>query len=143
MKRAKFTLNHLFYPEISVTSNPEFDPKAKESPTEPTIQMLLHKTDENQYQLGLRLNLDGEISADRYTISAFGVANFTVDSDIDEDQQARLITQSGPNIVYGAMRDHLATVTGRCPWGEYYLQPKIIEPEDFVPDGEPTNLEIE
>ncbi|VVN20648.1 hypothetical protein PS662_04349 [Pseudomonas fluorescens] len=143
MKRAKFTLNHLFYPEISINSNPEFDPRALESPTEPTIKMLLHKTDDNQYQLGMRLNLDGEIAADRYTISAFGVANFSVDADLDEDEQARLITQSGPNIVYGAMRDHLATVTGRCPWGEYYLQPKIIEPEDYVPDGEPSDLELD
>jgi preprotein translocase subunit SecB len=143
MKHAKFTLNQLFYPEISVDANPEYDPNAQESPTEPTIKMMVHKTDANRYQLGMRLNLEGEIASDRYTIEIFGVANFTVDGDLNEDQQARLIAQSGPNIVYGAMRDHLATVTARCPWGEYYLQPKIIEADDFLPDSEPADSDLE
>lgn len=143
MKRAKFTLDHLFYPELSVDANPDYDPKADESPTEPLIKILLHKTDNNKYQIGMRLNLIGEMPSDKYTISAFCVANFTVDSDLHEDEQARLITQSGPHMAYGAMRDHLATVTARGPWSEYYLQPKIIEPDDFVPDDDPAEMELD
>lgn len=143
MKRAKFTLDHLFYPKLSVTANSDFDSKADESPTEPTIHILLHKTDDNKYQVGMELSLVGEIPSDKYTISAFCVANFTVDSDIPESEQARLITQSGPNMVYGALRDQIATVTSRGPWSEYYLQPKIIEPDDFVPDDEPGEMDLE
>ncbi|WP_426113509.1 hypothetical protein [Pseudomonas sp. DSP3-2-2] len=143
MKRAKFTLNHLFYPELSVDSNPDYDPNAAESPSEPTVKILLHKTDDDRYQVGMKLSLIGETPSDKYTIGAFCVANFTVDGDVPEDEQARLIMKSGPHIVFGALRDQIATVTSRGPWSEYYLQPKILEPEDFVPEDDPASMDVE
>lgn len=132
MKPAKFTLEHLFYPELSTKANQDFTPGDETSPTEPTLKFYLSRTGENSFNLGLRLGLSAEVPSDKYSIEAFAVGVFLTDETLQEEQQVKLIAQSGPNLVYAALRDMVATLTGRGPWGEYYLQPKIIEPGDFV-----------
>lgn len=42
--------------------------------------------------------------------------------------------RNGPNILYGSLRDYIASITARGPWNEYYLPAGIIEPDDFVAD---------
>jgi len=70
MKPAKFALDHLFYPELSVKASQEYSPEDGVTPTEPTIKIFLNKTGVNLFHLGLRLNLSAEVPADKYSIEA-------------------------------------------------------------------------
>lgn len=143
MKPAKFALEHLFYPEISVKASQVFDPEGEETLSEPTIKIFISKTSENLFHLGLKLSLSAEVPSDKYAIEAFAVGVFRADETLPEDQQVRQIAHSGPNLVFGGLRDMVATITGRGPWSEYYLQPKIIEPEDFASNDEVDGIELE
>ncbi|MEE4632292.1 hypothetical protein V2K98_02010 [Pseudomonas alliivorans] len=143
MKSAKFALDHLFYPEVSIKASSDYDPDVETTLTEPSITIFMSKSGANRFHLGLRLNLSPEVPADKYSMDVFAVGVFRADETLPEDQQVKLIAHSGPNLLFGGMRDMIATVTGRGPWGEYYLQPKIIEAEDFSSTDSPADLGID
>ncbi|GFM73772.1 hypothetical protein PSCICL_47640 [Pseudomonas cichorii] len=143
MKPAKFALDHLFYPEVSVKASSDYDPEVEATLTEPSITIFMNKSGANLFHLGLRLNLTPEVAADKYSIEALAVGIFRADETLPEDQQVKLIAHSGPNLLFGGMRDMIATITGRGPWGEYYLQPKIIEADDFSSTDRSYDLGIE
>lgn len=143
MKPAKFALEHLFYPEISVKASEEHDPESDDTLTEPSIKIFINKTGPGLFHLAVKLHLSAEVPSDKYAIDAYAVGVFRADEALPEDQQVRLIAQSGPNIVFGGLRDMIATITGRGPWSEYYLQPKIIEPDDFVSKDDIDGLEAD
>ncbi|NWE68976.1 protein-export chaperone SecB [Pseudomonas gingeri] len=137
MKAAKFTLESLFFPEVSVKANQRFSPESKELPTEPEIVVYVHRRGDHSFHVGVRLTLSAEFDSDRYGLEVLGIGTFNTDTSLADEQSVALIARSGPNIVYSSIRDMVATVTGRGPWSEYYLQPKIIGPEDFAsPDSE-------
>jgi preprotein translocase subunit SecB len=132
MKPAKFTLDHLFYPEISVKASKAYDPDSGEAPTEPVVQVFMNKTGQCTFHIGVGLSLDDESPADRYELEALAVGVFSCDETMVESEQVALIARSGPNLVFGGLRDMIATITGRGPWSELYLQPFIFEPDDFI-----------
>ncbi len=131
MKAAKFTLENLFFPEISVKANQGFSTESKELPTEPEVAIHVHRNGSDTFHVGLRLVVSAEFDSDKYGIEVLGIGTFSTDESLSDEQKVSLIARSGPNIVYSGIRDMIATVTGRGPWSEYYLQPKIIGPEDF------------
>lgn len=131
MKAAKFTLENLFFPEIAIKANQGFSFESEELPTEPEIAIHVHRNGSDTFHVGVRLMVAAEFDADKYAIDVLGIGTFNTDESLTDEQRVALIARSGPNIVYSGIRDMIATVTGRGPWSEYYLQPKIIGPEDF------------
>ncbi|WP_042956494.1 protein-export chaperone SecB [Pseudomonas brassicacearum] len=132
MKAAKFTLDHLFYPEISVKASKSYDPSSTEKISEPEVQVFVNKTGQCNFHVGVSINLSAEAPSDPYEIEALAVGVFTCDETMVESEQMVHIARSGPNLVFGGLRDMVATITSRGPWSEHYLQPYIFEPDDFV-----------
>ncbi|MGO3542723.1 MAG: protein-export chaperone SecB [Pseudomonas helleri] len=131
MKSAKFTLDQMFYTEFSVKANAAFKRDCEECPTEPKVNIHITPTDENRYLVGMNLIKNQEVDSDAYEARAFAIGIFVVDDDIEKKKQIALVAQSGPNILYGSIRDQIASLTARGPWGEYLLPPKVFEPGDY------------
>lgn len=131
MKAAKFTLENLFFPEISIKANQGFSLESTELPTEPETAIHVRRNGGDTFLVGVKLVVSAEFDSDKYAIDVFGIGTFRADESLSDEQKVALIARSGPNIVYSGIRDMVATITGRGPWSEYYLQPKIIGPEDF------------
>lgn len=131
MKKPNFALEALFYPEISVKANPEYDSSSQEQETEPVSRVFFNKTSENTYQVGVGIALAKEVSSDPYSVEALGLGVFSVDESLEEEDRLKTIIKNGPNLVYGGLREFIATVTGRGPYGEYFLPATIFEPSDF------------
>lgn len=131
MKSAKFTLDQMFYTELSVKANAAYKRDCDEYPTEPKVNIHITPTDSNRYLVGMNLVKSQEVDSDAYEARAFAIGIFVVDDDIDTQSQIALVAQSGPNIIYGSIRDQIASLTARGPWGEYLLPPKVFEPDDY------------
>lgn len=132
MKRAGFTLETLFYPETSVKANTAYNREAQDTPSDPQVKIFFAADGaENSFTMGLRLDLEASSPADPYNINLFAVGRFIGDASLTLEEQAKLILQSGPNILYGAARDHVFTLTSKSAWNEFFLPPIVFDPSDF------------
>lgn len=137
MKPAGFVLEHIFYPEVVVRANPEYSRESNNVQAEPQLRIHVYKLEENRYQMAMDFAKDARNDADAYELKAYVVATFLTDPDQNEELQTKVVAQSGPNIMYGALREHLATITARAPWKEHYLPAVIIDRDDFfVPSAD-------
>jgi|SRR5690606_10545508 len=136
MKPAAFTLENVFYPQISVRANREHNYDGDGDPVLPSIKIHSYRGDGGRYQIALDLKKAIESDADAYEVKALAIGVFQTDPATPEDKQQAIVMRSGPQIVYGALRDHIATITARGPWNEYYLPAIIIDQDDFVFDDE-------
>ncbi|SEI99314.1 Preprotein translocase subunit SecB [Azotobacter beijerinckii] len=135
MKRAKFTLEHIFYPEVSVKANAAYDRDTEDTPNDPQVKIRVGVADEdNSFTMILRLVLDVTSPADPYDINLLVVGRFIGDASLTQEEQIKVIVKSGPNILYGAARDYVATLTSKSAWSELMLPPVIFDPSDFATD---------
>lgn len=134
MKRAKFTLDYLFYPNASVKANYNFKRNNTDTtPNEPVVKVFIAPRDnENQVQMSLSVVVQGESPADPYDIDILIVGHFAGDGSIASDEFSEQVVISGPNILYGAVRERIMSLTSRSAWGEYILPAVVFEPSDFT-----------
>src|SRR5690625_1380249 len=132
MKLAAFTLKNIFYPEVYVRPDPDFNYSSQGEPTEPRIKIsVVHEGAANLYQFMIQLSKDMVTDADAYELKALAVGVFTFSEEDPGKDQLTNLFRSAPNIVYGSLREHFASITARAPWNEYYLPIGILEPGDF------------
>lgn len=132
MKPANFTLEKIYYPTLSIRANPEYVWDVPETePAEPLVRIYMTPTDEpNHYNMSLNVTVNINSNTDRYEIDALAVGHFSTSGGNDLES-AKPIALSGPNMLYGAIRDQIMTFTNRSAWGEYILPAVIFEPADF------------
>lgn len=131
MKAPKFALEVLFYPEVSVVSNPEYDSSSKEQPSEPRARVFINKQDDNTFQVGVGVIVPKEVDADPCGIDVLGIGVFSFPDELSDEEKVQILVHNGPNLVYGGIREIIATVSARGPYGEYYLPARIFEPDDY------------
>lgn len=134
MKRAKFTLEHLFYPSASVKANYNFNRKHTDTePQEPQSNIYMAPRDqEHSIQMSLQVVVQSDSPADPYDIDLLIVGHFSGDPSLDPKEFAEQTVMSGPNILYGAARERIMSLTSRSAWGEYVLPAVVFEPSDFT-----------
>lgn len=134
MKRAKFTLDHLYYPSASVKANYNFNRKHTDTePQEPQSNIYIAPRDQDHsIQMSLQVVVQSDSPADPYDIDLLIVGNFSGDPSLDPKEFAEQAVMSGPNILYGAARERIMSLTSRSAWGEYILPAVVFEPSDFT-----------
>lgn len=132
MKPAKFTLEKIYYPTLSVRANPEYDWQLEDAEvTEPQVRVAMTPSDEpNSFNMSVTVSIGINCPSDRYDIEVLAVGHFDCNEGDNQDA-IRTIAISGPNILYGAIRDQVMSLTNRSAWGEYILPAATFEPSDF------------
>jgi len=59
-----------------------------------------------------------------FDVTAFGIV--VVDDGMPSDEAYRLACTTTPQTLIGAIREHLASITARGPWGAVFLGTKIM-----------------
>lgn len=127
MSEFPLQLERYFYTEQQVSANPNYLESSS-----PHLDFLIDAsvvrlTDQpGKYGLTASATINQETSFNSpysFLISAFGIVNVNKESDIAAAEAQ--IEVSGAQLLIGAIREHLAEMTSRGPWGAIYL--------DFVP----------
>ena len=80
------------------------------------------------YQVTMRstFNSNGDPSAP-YTIDMQCVGLFVADSSLSPEDAARAVTITAHNVLYGAIREAIAWITGRQPFGTLVLGLSVLQ----------------
>ena len=116
-----------FFPETSVKASQDHDTEGRIDSTEQSVSVEIVEIPsmDNQHTVKVRLISDDEGSENApysYQIEAFGI--FEAASTESEELLEAYKENFQPvavQILFGAIREHLATVTARGPWGNFIV----------------------
>lgn len=82
-----------------------------------------------QYQVRMQstFNSNGDPSAP-YSIDMQCIGFFTVDNNLTHEEALRAVTITGHNVLYGAIREAIAWITGRQPFGSLVIGLSVLQP---------------
>ena len=152
MKESRLQLLCYFVPEVSCKVNRKFDRKKAIEESAEGLEIESSLTPEQapadtlgkywlvQMTIG-KTPKEGENSRYNFKIVLAGYFRFTGGgpSDPDEEQFVRV---NGSSMLYGAAREMIRSLTGRAPWGEFFLPTLSFyrkEPAPQEPAAAPAN----
>ncbi len=82
---------------------------------------------EGRYQASMtsKFNIDGEV-AYPYTIDMECIGFFLVDAKLSKEEALRGVTITAHTVLYGAIREAVAWITGRQPFGQIMLGLSVL-----------------
>lgn len=140
MKAVGFALEQIFYPETTVRANIDYEKGSTEEPTEGNLKIFVYKSGDHSYQVSMHYRLEALSDADPYDINVLAVARIRCADDLNGELRSQVLSISAPNMLYGAIREHVLTLTCKSAWKDFVLPPVIIEPSDFVADDDEEDL---
>lgn len=136
MKTVGFALDHIFYPEASIFANIEYNSDSEKTESEPTLKVFVYQGNETAFQMAMTYHKEIESDADAYAIKVTAVGKLSFPEGAGEETKQVVLATSAPNILYGAIREHVLALSARSAFKDYVLPPVIIEESDFVTEEE-------
>ena len=136
-------LKNIFFTRSIVVAVPSHVPDGTQlvniSPTN-SIDIKMVEGHEDQYAVTMQtlFNEENETSAP-YRIDVECIALFKVDTTTSEEERIKRLTITGHSVVYGAIREAVAWITSRQPYGPLNLGLSILNPVTKPADSEPQN----
>lgn len=87
--------------------------------------------------LEITLGQEEDRPAIPYEIAAHATGTFEVHPGVPAEEMAKLIAINGTSILYSGLRDFIATITARGPWGPFLLP--TVSFADIEPESEAAN----
>jgi preprotein translocase subunit SecB len=124
-----------FFPETFVRAVPDHD---RAGTNDGTVQHLTHQieelqTDTLQHGVSIRVSTDDDKSENQpysYSIEAYGIFGPTsAESDQEIEDYRKNVEIVGVQILLGAIREHLASVTARSPWSTFIMGTANLMPK--------------
>jgi preprotein translocase subunit SecB len=133
-----------FFTKVLVEANPAHQPEKDEEQSlgiRTEVQGGPHKDDPRRWRLFLTVHTEeSEKEKIPYKIDLECVGFFTVSPEVEEKKIPFLVHANGAAILYSSTREFLLLITGRGPWGGFYLPttnflkpPKVEAEEETVP----------
>lgn len=118
-------INHYFFPEVVVRANQSYDPAGNRRGTNVDLDHKLEPIPNEQGKFGLSVTVaskdeDSENQPYYFKIQVYGILEI-VDKGKDDEEQKAIVVTLGLPILIGAIREQLASVTSRGPWGNFLL----------------------
>lgn len=133
------TLDRVFFVRTSVVAVTGHTPVDRAVVPGPENQLGINKIDEAKrvYQAVMRTRMNTE--ADKscpYSIDMECVALLTVDETLAEEEAIRGVHITAHNVLYGAIREAVAWLTGRGPFGSLTLGLSVLQFTNPAPETE-------
>ena len=124
MNPSKLQLDQYYFPHQEVRANPNHDPSTSKKVGSVKFHVHCGKLPSGTHQHYAEIvaeadEVSGINSAYFFRIQAFGL--FTADDSLTLDEAKALVSIYGVQVLLGAIRDHLVSLTSRGPWGSFYL----------------------
>lgn len=118
-------LKQVFFTRMEIVSLAEHNGEPKERlkhPPKNAVKVEADSSAENQYMFGMRCILNPDKDPDDpYFADLECMAIFTANPELSKEEAARAVTVIGHSVVYGAIREALAWMTSRHPFGAIAL----------------------
>lgn len=116
-------------PDHKPSNPPQLNPGPENS-----INVLPIEGQEGKYQvsMGTKLNINGD-PASPYIIDMECIGIFSVDASLTPEEAKGGVTITGHNVLYGAIREAIAWITGRQPFGQLMLGLSVLRPAQHEP----------
>ena len=114
---------------IAVPQHQPVDPAQLTLGPEKSVNVAAIDGQEGKYQVsvGTKLNINGD-PAYPYIIDMECVGVFSVDTKLPKEEAVRGVTITGHSVLYGAIRESVAWITGRQPFGQLMLGLSVLRP---------------
>lgn len=122
---------------VAIPNHKPSDPPQLNSGPENSINVLPIDGQEGKYQvsMGTKLNVSGD-PAYPYIIDMECIGIFSVDTKLTQEEATAGVTITGHSVLYGAIREAVAWITGRQPFGQLMLGLSILRPSQQEPHKE-------
>lgn len=112
-------LEHYHVTELAVTCEPPGDVElpantSRVAPAETTAEVTVESADGSPDLYRVRMKLSAGSPDLHYRVGIRVDGYFTIVPDFPAEERLRLLRVNGASMLYGAMRDFVQTVTGRC-----------------------------
>jgi hypothetical protein len=124
-------LEKVFFTKSIVIAIPTHEPSSETIPAVPENSIDLLVTDEpGRYLVTMRsvLNQDGSDAAP-YKIEMECLGMFFADQSLSPEEAPRAVLITAHGVLYGAIREAVAWITGRQPHGQLMLGLSILQPK--------------
>lgn len=138
-------LENTAFPEVFIVANKDFSPLANDAPVDVKVDsriaiQLVPQTD-NRFVVELRVKLNDCMTTDTpYFFNIVCLVVLSIDESVPAEKRRTLAMQAGHTIAYPAVREMVANITARQPWGQFsigfgFLNPDVLEevPADAPP----------
>lgn len=117
MKKPPLKIISYFFPHVSVSADPQFQPSDDDYTAHPDVKVgVEHERDDGLYQVALEITLEPESEKNNqpYSVHLVCIGIFSVYPKWPDPEKLLRIT--GASILYSAAREFLITITARGPW---------------------------
>jgi hypothetical protein len=130
-------LDELFFPVQEIRAVPQHNPQGDRAGTQLKITQGAQRIEgrERRYGFNVALQSDDENSVNPpyvFRVEAYAVLS-VLNSSLDGDAELAWVSQVAVSIVIGAIRERLADLTSRAPWGRFLINVVPIRPPTAVP----------
>lgn len=132
MVTSKFKLERYFFTQQEVRANPSHNPGVLRGDSSVEVNSTAGPSPAkpNQHFIEVIVSLDEANSENPpyfFRLAMFGIFNSA--PELNEEEAHKLASTVGPQLLIGAARDCLASMTARGPWGSFFMDIVHIRPE--------------
>lgn len=134
MNLAALRLEALHYPIQEVRANPLYNPQGEMKGGNSNLEIMQHKIEGREDAIGVEVTISSveDTSVNNpYSFRLQGFCIITTGEPIKEDELPAFIGTAA-HIVIGAIREHLAAMTSRGPWGTHLINPIPLVPKEKI-----------
>ncbi len=120
---APLLLETHFFTKVIVEANPDYNPGESgkiSGKIKTNVEVGQNKDDPRRWRVILILHAQSKDKVP-YRIELQCVGFFKVGPEVDEGKMEHLVRANGAAILYSSAREFLLLITGRGPWGPFYL----------------------
>ncbi|MFZ1547899.1 MAG: hypothetical protein WAT12_12510 [Candidatus Nitrotoga sp.] len=137
MSQFPLQLKQYFFTQIECKANPQYDQAGNAMGSKIDCKFAVNPIDGQEDALGIELTVwvDANTSENppySFRVSAFGVLNIAQNTSIEVATQLANVT--GMQILVGAVREEIARITSRGPWGAFMLPIILLSPASPQPE---------
>ncbi len=119
----------MLFPVLEMRTNTGHNPQGERAGTQLLINQQLQKLGgESRYGLAVSLGSDNRNSVNppyHFMVEAYAII-VVKDSGLDAEAEARQVQTNGLSILVGSLRDRVAELTARGPWGRFLINPTSL-----------------
>jgi hypothetical protein len=135
---SRLSIDEMFFPMIELRTQNNHDVRGDRTGTVVKFGRNVQKMTNGsvgQWGLGMSVATDNETSRNppyQFHVEAFAIVSIQGTA-LDGDEALKFIELHGAPLLMGAMRERLAELTARAPWGRFLLKPiPLQDPQQIL-----------